>query len=274
MKAAAFAYRRPASLAEALSASTGDARVIAGGQSLGPMLNLRLAEPALLVDVRTLPELRGHRLDAGRLIIGAAVTHAEIEDGIVPDTTLGMLPSVARSIAYRAVRNRGTLGGSLAHADPAADWVNAMTALGATLVANGKGGLRRIAVDDFVQGTYRTALAPGEILSAVELPAFSARLRWGYYKICSKVGEFASAIGAVVHDPALGLTRLVAGAVEAKPVVIDDAALLGAPEDSAREAIAARLRAALPGADEVFIHRHAVALVRAIRQMNERAAQP
>ncbi|MBL8386511.1 MAG: FAD binding domain-containing protein [Burkholderiales bacterium] len=273
MKAAAFAYTRPAALADALRAAGRDARFVAGSQSLGPMLNLRLAEPPALVDVRRLPELRGARVEGGRLHLGAAVTHAEIEDGAVPDTTHGMLPAVARGIAYRAVRNRGTLGGSLAHADPAADWVNAMTVLGARCHIAGPDGRRVLPVHEFLQGTYRTALGPGELLVEVELPAFSERMRWGYYKVAAKVGEFASAIGAAVHDPALAMTHLLVGAIEARPLLLPPfAGALELAGDAAIEAFGARIAAALPQADAVFVHQHATALARAVARLRAEGA--
>lgn len=283
MKAAAFDYLQPASLAAALAANAGDARLMAGSQSLGPMLNLRLAEPDTVIDVRRLPELRAHRIEAGRLTIGAAVTHAEIEDGVIPDTTHGMLPAVARNIAYRAIRNRGTLGGSLAHADPAADWVNCMTVLGATCHIAGPRGTRSVAVAEFIKGAYHTALDAGEILVAVQLPAFTEKMRWGYYKISTKVGEFASAIGAVVHDPGLGMTHLLIGAIEARPLLVPELGsvlnLAGEKTDdktgdaagnAARDAIAAHLAKIMPAGSEVFVHQHAVALARAIDQMQQR----
>ena len=273
MKAAAFAYTRPDSLADAFSVTGHDARFVAGSQSLGPMLNLRLAEPSALIDVRRLADLRRSRVEGGRLILGAAVTHAEIEDGAVPDTTHGMLPFVARGIAYRAVRNRGTLGGSLAHADPAADWVNAMTALGARCHIAGPQGRRAVPMSEFLHGTYRTALGQGELLVEVELPAFSERMRWGYYKVAAKVGEFASAIGAVVHDPALSMTHLLAGAVETRPLLIEPfAGALELQGEAAIDAFSTRIAAALPQADAVFVHQHAVALARAVARMREGGA--
>lgn len=282
MKPAAFSYARAGSLAEALSLATAVSRPIAGGQSLGPMLNLRLAQPDALIDIRQLPQLRGHRLQAGRLTIGAAVTHAQIEDGAVPDTTHGMLAAVARTIAYRAVRNRGTIGGSLAHADPAADWVNSLTALQASIHVAGRNGARVVPVAEFIVGAYQTALAPGELVTAIELPAFSPQMRWGYYKICTKVGEFASAIGAVVHDPVLGVANILVGAIEARPLLLAPTAptapaapqlpaLMSAAYDDARDALADHLAGVMPQAGEVFVHQHAVALARAIGQMNARA---
>ena len=133
MKPAPFDYARPSTLSDAIALlrSEGSVKLLAGGQSLGPMLNLRLVQPDLLVDIAAVPELLRIETEGDGLLIGACVTHADIEDGRVPDPTGGALPAVAGAIAYRAVRNRGTIGGSLAHADPAADWPLALAALGA-----------------------------------------------------------------------------------------------------------------------------------------------
>src|SRR5215210_5184325 len=106
-------------------ADAGQVNFIAGGQSLGPMLNLRLVQPDLLIDLTRIPELKQIEQTDDTIIVGACITHADIEDGRVPDVTGGALPAVARNIAYRAVRNRGTIGGSLTHAEPAADWLTA-----------------------------------------------------------------------------------------------------------------------------------------------------
>jgi carbon-monoxide dehydrogenase medium subunit len=226
LKPAAFDYVRAGSISEAtalLSAGGGTARLLAGGQSLGPMLNLRLARPQLLVDIKRAEGMRALAADDAVFSLGAGWTHAEIEDGAMEDPTRGLLRHVARGIAYRAVRNRGTIGGSLAHADPAADWVSTVVALGAVMVAEGAAG-RRIAAEDFVRGAFATALAEDEVLVAVELPRLSARARWGYHKLCRKSGEFAKAIGVAVLDPASGLSRVLAGAVESAPVLLPDTA--------------------------------------------------
>ena len=145
MKPVDFGYARPATIAEAVAllASNPDAKIIAGGQTLGPMLNLRLARPSLLVDVARIPELTRVDETADLVTLGAAITHAAIEDGRVPDFTNGYLARVAHGIAYRAVRNRGTVGGSLAHADPAADWLTAFVALDAEVVIAGPRGHAR-----------------------------------------------------------------------------------------------------------------------------------
>ncbi|TCK30933.1 carbon-monoxide dehydrogenase medium subunit [Ancylobacter aquaticus] len=225
MKAARFDYLRPADRAGATVAlADGDARPMAGGQSLGPMLNLRLARPGCVVDISRLPELRGFEERPAGILFGAALTHAEFEDGAVPDPTPGFLAQVARGIAYRAVRNRGTIGGSLAHADPAADWPTALAALGAHVHLAGPAGTRELPVEAFILGAFETALVPGEIITGVFVPRRSGQARFGYSKSCRKVGEFAEAMCAVLVDPESGTRRLAIGATEARQVVIADAA--------------------------------------------------
>jgi carbon-monoxide dehydrogenase medium subunit len=157
-------------------------------------------------------------------VIGACVTHADIEDGRIPDVTRGAMARVAGAIAYRPVRNRGTIGGSLGHADPAADWVSALTALGATLTLRSLRGTRHVAMPDFIRGALETSLLPGEIVEAIRVPAMAASARWGYFKSCRKAGEFADAIGAVLIDPEAGTARMVIGAVEAAPLLVQHAA--------------------------------------------------
>lgn len=221
MKAARFDYARPQHVGEALALLAGEGvRPLAGGQSLGPMLNLRLARPQALVDIGRLAELRRVEERPDGVFYGAAITHAEFEDAVVPDPTGGVLASVARGIAYRAVRNRGTVGGSLAHADPAADWPTTLAALGARVRLNGPGGERELPLEDFLRGAFETALAPGEILAGVLVPRLSATARWGYRKSCRKAGEFAEAMCAVLSDPARGVCRLVIGATEGRPIVV------------------------------------------------------
>jgi carbon-monoxide dehydrogenase medium subunit len=214
MKPAAFEHVAPDGLDQALALLAKGAKPLAGGQSLGPMLNLRLVRPARVVDIKRLPGLRGFTETATHLTLGAATTHAEIEDGLVPDATNGLMRHVAHGIAYRAVRNRGTLGGSLAHADPAADWPSVMAALGATIVTSGG---RRIAAEGFSCAPFTTALAPGEIILAVEILRLPPGARWGYCKINRKIGEFAKAIGIGISEP----PRLLAGAVEGPPTLLD-----------------------------------------------------
>jgi aerobic carbon-monoxide dehydrogenase medium subunit len=229
MKAAPFAYERPADLETAvglMAAAKGTTKIIAGGQSLGPMLNLRLVQPDLIVDITGLSELKRAEVSGNELVIGACVTHGDIEDGRIPDVTRGAMQRVAAGIAYRAVRNRGTIGGSLSHADPAADWVSALPALGAKIRLRGPSGARDLAIEDFVTGALESALQPSEMVEAIRVPAMGPSARWGYFKACRKPGEFAHAIAAVLIDPESASARIVIGAIEAKPIVIGDAASL------------------------------------------------
>jgi carbon-monoxide dehydrogenase medium subunit len=186
------------------------------------------------------------------------------------------LPQVASAIAYRAVRNRGTIGGSLTHADPAADWVSSLAAIGARVIVAAPQGRRTVAVEDYIIGALETALAPDEMLEAVELPKLSASARWGYFKACRKVGEFAHAIGAVLHDPDRGVCRVVLGAIERRPIVLSEAAELfgGHPTDGLAsnfrpDIVDRHLRAA--GIDDAISRKfHIAALKRAV----ERAGIP
>ena len=229
MKAAAFAYERPSDLnaALALTARTDAAsKIIAGGQSLGPMLNLRLVEPDLIIDISGLSELKHAERSGDELVIGACITHGDIEDGRIPDVTRGAMQRVAGAIAYRAVRNRGTIGGSLSHADPAADWISALAALGAKVTLRSLAEARHLAIEDFITGALESALRPGEIVEAVRVPALRPSAKWGYVKACRKTGEFAHAIAAVLIDPEQTNARVVIGALDAAPIVVGDAAAL------------------------------------------------
>ncbi len=273
MKAAAFDYVAPRSLADAVAALAGggdEARVIAGGQSLGPMLNLRLARPGLLIDITRLPELKRVEDRGDAIFIGAVVTHATLEDGRYALADGGMLASVAHGIAYRSVRNRGTIGGSLAHADPAADWVTVLTALDADLIIASIKGSRRGAMRGFMRGAFATALETGEIIEGVLLPKRAVAARWGYYKICRKPGEFADAMCAVMLDPGRRGCRIVAGANSGAPAVLDELAARVASDgitSATPPTIAAALTTASPQLDATDIRVHAVAVSRALKQV-------
>ena len=248
MKAVAFELARPAALADvaALLARPG-ASVLAGGQSLGPMLNLRLARPTMLVPISHLAVLREVSETVASVTIGACVTHAVIADGGVPDIGSNLLARVAEGIAYRAVRTRGTIGGSLCHADPAADWVTVLTALGAEVLTTED---RTLAVRAFILGAFRTALRPGELLRAVRIAKLSPGARWGYVKACRKPGEFAHAMAAVLVDR--GIVRAVIGASGGGPIVLEGAAVTRVPD--------------LPGLDAVDAYLQRVVLGRAMAQ--------
>jgi carbon-monoxide dehydrogenase medium subunit len=268
MKPVAFDYVRPRDLDSALAALAegGDAsRVLAGGQSLGPMLNLRLVRPALLIDIGRIAALHGVERRGDVWHVGAITTHAMLEDGT--GGIDGMVAFVARGIAYRAVRNRGTIGGSLAHADPAADWPLALAALGATALARRGRETREIAVASLAAGAFSTCLAADEILTTVRIPALSRQARWGYAKACRKAGELAEAAAAVVTDPSRGHSRIVLGALGRPARIIDESISLLAPSgniDLARlEAAVARTA---PELDAIEIRMQAGTLARALRQ--------
>jgi aerobic carbon-monoxide dehydrogenase medium subunit len=268
MKAAAFEYARPASLGEALEllGEARDAKVLAGGQTLVPMLNLRLAQPALLVDITRIAELAEVAENADRLDLGATITHAAIEDGRVPDPTCGFLASIAAGIGYRAIRTRGTIGGSLAHADPAADWLICLTALGAELLLAGTGGRRRVALSGFVRGALATTLEADELIVSIRLFKFSRHARFGYHKICRKAGEFADAIAAVVHDPERGVHRYATSTPAGGPLLIEASQAPLATGGTLAE-LQQRLTAAGFSGDAYETRLHAVALQRALKSM-------
>ncbi|MCY4450876.1 MAG: FAD binding domain-containing protein [Immundisolibacterales bacterium] len=266
MKAASFAYTPARSTAHALEllAERPGSRPVAGGQSLGPMLNLRLARPARLVDIRRCPDLRRYEESNDAVVYGAGITHAEIEDGTVPDPSPGWLRHAARNIAYRAIRNRGTIGGSLAHADPAADWPVVLAALGAEVWIDGPDGRRAVPLPSFFHGPFTTSLTPGELVTAVRVPRPTERARFGYSKLAAKSGEFALALAVVFEDPERGTRRAAIGAIERAPLVIDiESPLSGAiPEASAL--LANHLPAETGGP------LHAAALARAARSVRTR----
>jgi len=279
VKAAPFAYQRAASLADAVRAcgiAEAGVKIMGGSQSLGPMLNMRLVRAAMLVDVSGAQELQRVERRDGSLFIGGALTHAAIEDGAL-DAALGtdaaplarMLRYIAGTIAYRAVRNLGTLAGSLAHADPAADWVLAMAALDAQLQCVSASGTRQVAATQFMSGAFTTALAEGELLAGVLVPLYSADMRWGYYKFCRKAGEFAEASCAAVFDPQSSTARIVIGALDGAPASLPGLAAqvarhgAGALSDGAvKEAVSQ----AAQTKDEVDRRLIAAAVKRAVRQ--------
>ena len=264
MKPARFDFHAPTDIAGTLDIMNGAAgtKPVAGNQSLGPMMNLRLVRAEMLLDVSRIEQLRRvNETDKG-VRIGAAVTHAEIEDGDVLDPTPGWMRAAAANIAYRAVRNRGAIGGSVAHADPAADWVIVTTGLCAHAVVVGPEGERRVAMEEFVTGPFTTALGENELLLAIDVPKPGTGAKWGYWKYCRQVGEFAKASAAVLDDPANGRVRCVVGALGRPPVVLCDPEKLidGSlrPEDA--------LGRALPDRDPADFALHVTALNRALAE--------
>ena len=280
MKAASFGYLRVLALDDALQALSrgeGGAKPMGGSQSLGPMLNLRLARPAQVVDVSDIAELRGVRAAGDWIEVGAGVTHAEIEDGVHPPLVGHPMQGTAAGIAYRAIRTRGTVGGSLAHADPAADWVVALAALGARVRLRSPRGERTVDADAFMLGAYTTVLEADELVVAVAVPRHSATTRWGYHKLCRKPGEFAEASAAVFLDAARGVARIVLGAVDGPPLLLQPLAEAVAQQGAGaatRAHLQAAVAAPLPERDAIDRKLFTTCVERALEQAGVLAARP
>ena len=200
MFAAEFEYRKAGSVAEAvqLLSEHPEARLLAGGHSLIPLMRFRLARPELLVDIGGIANLRGISVSGDVITIGALTTHAEIAASPEVRQANGLLAEAAGGIGDPAVRNRGTIGGNLAHADPASDWATVLTALGATAIIQGPAGGRAVAVADFVEDAFVTALAENEVITAVSVPTLAANQRAEYAKMAHPASFYAVVGGAVV----------------------------------------------------------------------------
>ena len=205
MKPAPFRYARPESLAQALTllaAGGAEAKLLAGGQSLVPMLNMRLVRPAVLVDLNAIPGLDGiAAAPGGGLTIGALARHADIAASPLVHARAPLLAEAARHVGHAAIRNRGTLGGSLAHADPAAELPAVLVALGSELILTGPTGARSVPASAFFVGLLSTALEVGEILTEIRVPAQGPG--WGFAEVARRHGDFALAgVAAVVRTGA------------------------------------------------------------------------
>jgi carbon-monoxide dehydrogenase medium subunit len=201
MKAPRFAYARPASLAEALALLAehkDEARVLAGGQSLVPMMNFRVAAPKVIVDINRIAALSGIKVTKNHVRIGALVRHVELERSADIALHLPLVASAMPHIAHPAIRNRGTFGGSCALADPAAELPACALALGATFIAAGRRGERRIAAGDFFKGLYATALEAGELLVAAEFPLPKPAYASAFGELARRHGDYAM-VGVAVH---------------------------------------------------------------------------
>ena len=199
-----FRYEAPRSIDEAidlLQSGGGEAKVLAGGQSLVPLLKLRFAAPELLVDINGLPGLAYHRVDAdGSLHIGALCRHADLERSTILPGRQPTMAAAAPLVADPIVRNRGTLVGSLCHADPQGDWASVMTALGGYIVAQGTHGRRNIPVAQFVSGPFQNVLGYDEVAVEAVVPAAKGTVAGGYLKLERRVGDFATAGTAVALE--------------------------------------------------------------------------
>jgi CO/xanthine dehydrogenase FAD-binding subunit len=219
MKPPPFEYVRPTTVGEAiaqLSQGGDDAKVLAGGQSLIPLLNFRLASPALLVDLNGVSELGHLDVDAGALRIGAMTRTRELEMSQSIANANPLVAHAARWIGHVQIRNRGTVGGSLAHADPAAELPALSVLLDARLTIKGPKGERTAAADGFFRGLMSTSLEPDEVLTEITIPALPKGSRWGFHEFAQRHGDFAVAGGACVLAP--GHAQVVVFGVTETPV--------------------------------------------------------
>jgi carbon-monoxide dehydrogenase medium subunit len=194
MKARSFSYARPTTLTAAFAAhaaSGGEASYIAGGQSLVPALALRLQAPDVLIDIAHIPDLRGISLQDGWLRIGALTRHAETLSDPLIRQHAPLLAAAAPHVAHPAIRNKGTLGGSVALADPASEFPAMMLALGAEIEIANPEGSRRVPADDYFVDLYQTAIEPGELLTALHIPAIRPNQRWAFDELARRRGDYA-----------------------------------------------------------------------------------
>jgi len=271
MKPAPFIYHRAVSLEDAvvqLDNADMIVRPLAGGQSLVPMLNLRLAPLGKLVDLGRIEPLKRAEDQGDRIRYGALLPHAAFEDRRVPDGSNGLMPFVGGQIAYRAVRTRGTIGGAISLADPAADWLTTVVALDAEIALIGPRGRRSVKAADFVTGPYMTALDHAELVEAIVVPRRPKGERWGHYKATRKIGEYGESMAVALFDKESGRGRVVVGAVDGAPLVLaKTAAELGNGFDSVRLAgiIQSELVASGRGFSPAKLHLHRNVALRAIR---------
>src|ERR1700726_1320878 len=232
MKASAFSYARATSVVNALELleAHGDkAKVLSGGQSLMPAMNLRLISPELIVDIGEISELRGIAVSGGVLTIGALTRHVDLANSSEIAAHAPLLTEAIAHVAHPAIRNRGTLGGSLAHADPASELPACMVALNATIIARGQAGERRIPAEDFFKGIYETDLSTQELLVAVELPAPKNAAHF-FHEFARRHGDYAIAglaAQATVEGDVIADLRLAFFAVGDRPILAKAAEKLG-----------------------------------------------
>ncbi|MBN9050864.1 MAG: xanthine dehydrogenase family protein subunit M [Rhizobiales bacterium] len=248
MKPPRFDYLRPQTLAEAvelLDRHGGDAAILAGGQSLMPMLNLRVAQPAVLIDINAVPELDRIGRSGDRLSIGGRARHNDVFRSAEVAQAAPLLTVALEHVAHEAIRNRGTLGGSLALADPAAELPACMVCLDAEIVTASVKGERRIPAGAFFQGLYTTTLEPNEILARVDVPAAGTDWRFGFDEVARRRGDFAMAGVAVAvreESKAVAECRISLLGVEMSPRRMEavEMCLLDAPLGTAANIVAAQ----------------------------------
>jgi aerobic carbon-monoxide dehydrogenase medium subunit len=223
MKPAPFEYHAPRTVAELcqlLERHTEDGKILAGGQSLVPVMNFRLARPSKLFDINGIRELDFLKTEKKKLRIGALTRHAAFHKPVVPGPTGTLLAEVVRHIAHYPIRQRGTFAGSLAHADPASEWCLVAVLLEGEIIARSVKGERVIAARDYFRGTFATALEPNELITEVRLPVLDDTWRTGFYEYSRRAGDFALAMTAVAVKSEKGKireARIAHGGVEDRP---------------------------------------------------------
>ena len=252
MKPARFDYACPASLGEAvalLASRLGEAKPLAGGQSLMPVLAFRLAQPALLVDLRKVPDLDRIAIGTDGVRLGARVRWRDIERDARLETAQPLLRAAVAHVAHYQIRNRGTVGGSLAHADPAAELPGIAVACDAAIHAVGPSGARIVKAAEFFTGALATVLAPDEIITELHLPAWPTARRWGFEEFARRRGDFALAGIAAFYDLAAGRAGnahvgVIGACARPHRIAAAEAALNGRAVDEAAILAAARAAAA------------------------------
>jgi carbon-monoxide dehydrogenase medium subunit len=263
MKPAPFRYHAPKTVEEAVETlaevAPEDGRVLAGGQSLVPIMAFRLARPGHLVDINGVDALKRLAVEGGKLCIGACVRHAAFHKPVVDGPLGRLLTTVVHHIAHYPIRTRGTFCGSIAHADPASEWALVVAALDGEMVAQSTSGTRIIPARDYFRGIMSTALREDELLIEVRLPILPEDTRCGFYEFNRRAGDFALAMALAIfriRDGVMMEPRLAVGSVEAKPRRIAQAeeALAGRPPGRAAfEAAAERVEAAVDPLDDLII---------------------
>ena len=263
MKPAPFRYHAPKTVEEAVETlaevAPEDGRVLAGGQSLVPIMAFRLARPGHLVDINGVDALKRLAVEGGKLCIGACVRHAAFHKPVVDGPLGRLLTTVVHHIAHYPIRTRGTFCGSIAHADPASEWALVVAALDGEMVAQSTSGTHIIPARDYFRGIMSTALREDELLIEVRLPILPEDTRCGFYEFNRRAGDFALAMALAIfriRDGVMMEPRLAVGSVEAKPRRIAQAeeALAGRPPGRAAfEAAAERVEAAVDPLDDLII---------------------
>jgi carbon-monoxide dehydrogenase medium subunit len=255
---AAFDYVRPTTVEEAVAAlrdGGDDAKILAGGQSLLPVLRLRMADPSLIIDLGGIPELRGVREDGDQIVVGAMTSHHDVTRDDLLAQHVALIQEATKTVADPQVRHRGTLGGALAHADPAGDLAAPALALGADLVLVGPNGTRTVNADDFFEDYFTTAIGEGELLTEIRFPKFTG---WGArYEKFNRVAQAWSIVavaatvkveGGTISEARIGLTNMAGTPVRARAV---ESALVGqsASEENVRRAAQSAAEGTSPTAD-------------------------